>query len=243
MRIAQTARSERLYLSCSATPRSVSTPRAVTLENVRVRRAVNSLEYRGAAYLRAHSFSVFPGDQASDFARAAYLRMRTDEKCDEIEAAVLLTSPVVLPLIVTATSPEGLGLPALCIPHDAPAPPEWIVGTLDVNIGPKLPSEELIGTLPQVSGAALTKRAYLSNVCTLAEVRRRGLAQRLVTGAVELAAERGVEHLYVHVIHDNHAARNLYIERCGFEIEAEEREAVARALNRPRRLLLHRLLS
>jgi ribosomal protein S18 acetylase RimI-like enzyme len=243
MRIARSTPLQRLQPSCSTTPRSISTPRALALENVRVRRALNSLEYRGAAYLRAHSFSVFPDAQAGDFARAAFLRMRADEKWEEIEAAVQLTSPIVLPLIVSATADEGLGVPALCIPHDAPAPPEWILGTLDVNIGPKLPSEELIGSLPPSFGAAATKRAYLSNVCTLQEVRRRGLAQRLVTGAAELAAERGVEHLYVHVIHDNHAARQLYTERCGFEIEGEEKEATARALNRPRRLLLHRRLT
>lgn len=233
--------SQRPHPSCSATTRPITAALAPALENVQVRRALNSLEYRGAAYLRAHCFSVIP--EASEYARAAYLSMRSDEKWQEIEAAVQLTSPVVLPLIVTATAAEGLGLPVLCLPREAPAPPEWILGTLDVNIGPKLPSEELIGTLPPASGAAATQRAYLSNVCTLPEVRRRGLAQRLVAGAAALAAERGVRHLYVHVIHDNEPARRMYIERCGFEVEAEEREAVARALNRPRRLLLHRSLA
>lgn len=51
-----------------------------------------------------------------------------------------------------------------------------------------------------------------------------------------------MRHLYVHVEAQNEAARQLYCEQCGFEVEAEESENTARALNRPRRLLLHRVL-
>lgn len=45
----------------------------------------------------------------------------------------------------------------------------------------------------------------------------------------------------MHVVHDNAAARQLY-GRLGFELETEETEAFARALRRPRRLLLHKAL-
>lgn len=51
----------------------------------------------------------------------------------------------------------------------------------------------------------------------------------------------GVEHLYVHVVADNTPAHNLYLS-LGYEQEAEETEAFARALRRPRRLLLHKQL-
>lgn len=64
----------------------------------------------------------------------------------------------------------------------------------------------------------------------------------LIEAAAAEAARRGVEHLYVHVAADNAAARQLYLEQCGFSVEAEESENVARALNRPRRLLLWRPL-
>lgn len=51
----------------------------------------------------------------------------------------------------------------------------------------------------------------------------------------------GVEHMYVHVVHDNAAAQQLY-SSMGYEQETEETEGFARALRRPRRLLLHKQL-
>jgi ribosomal protein S18 acetylase RimI-like enzyme len=51
-----------------------------------------------------------------------------------------------------------------------------------------------------------------------------------------------LQHLYVHVVADNIAARRLYEDKLGFEIEKEEKEALARSLNRPRRLLLQKQL-
>lgn len=116
-----------------------------------------------------------------------------------------------------------------------------MVGTLDVNIGPKLDSEELIGQLP--SGPEVrNKRAYLSNVCVLGAARRQGIAKALIDTACRVSQERGVQHLYVHVAVDNPPAMDLYQRACGFELEAEEDENFARALNRPRRLLLHQAL-
>ena len=50
----------------------------------------------------------------------------------------------------------------------------------------------------------------------------------------------GVSDLYVHVTSTNAAARQLYVQRCGFAVERRELEAVARGLGRPARLLLHR---
>lgn len=48
--------------------------------------------------------------------------------------------------------------------------------------------------------------------------------------------------MYVHVIHDNTAAQQLY-SSMGYMQETEETEALAHALRRPRRLLLHKQLS
>lgn len=48
----------------------------------------------------------------------------------------------------------------------------------------------------------------------------------------------GVEYLYVHVVADNSPALELYRNVCGFEVEAQEAEGYARALQRPRRMLL-----
>jgi ribosomal protein S18 acetylase RimI-like enzyme len=53
-------------------------------------------------------------------------------------------------------------------------------------------------------------RAYLSNVCVAKAARRRGLAQRLILAACAVAGEAGVTHMYVHVVHDNVPALQLY---------------------------------
>lgn len=53
-----------------------------------------------------------------------------------------------------------------------------------------------------------------------------------------MCARAGVEYLYVHVVADNAPALELYRSGCAFEVEAEESEAYARALQRPRRMLL-----
>jgi tmRNA-binding protein len=55
------------------------------------------------------------------------------------------------------------------------------------------------------------------------------------------AAAAGVEHMYVHVVADNAPAHSLYLS-LGYQQEAEEAEAFAHALRRPRRLLLHKQL-
>lgn len=117
--------------------------------------------------------------------------------------------------------------------------PEFVVGTLDITIGPKLPAEELIGRMPEDGQG----RAYLSNVCVLESVRRQGIARQMINAACEKAKECHVECMYVHVIESNTSARKLYEARCGFDIEQEENAGIARALNRPKRLLLRRSLS
>lgn len=76
----------------------------------------------------------------------------------------------------------------------------------------------------------------------LSAARRQGIASNLIEEACKLSLERGVEHMYVHVVADNEPARLLYENHCGFTIEQQENESTARALNRPRRLLLHRAL-
>lgn len=116
-------------------------------------------------------------------------------------------------------------------------------------------------------------RAYLSNVCVAKAARGLGVGKQLLRAAEELVVRPADEggllavplpplaedasdadendanddnssfHLYVHVVHDNAAARALYEGGGGgFRVEAEETEAFARGLARPRRLLLHKRL-
>ena len=113
----------------------------------------------------------------------------------------------------------------------------YFVMRLKLPAGARLPSEELAGTLPSGS-AARQGRAYLSNVCTAPGARRQGIAAALVAAAVAHARAAGVQQLYVHVMHRNAAARQLYVQRCGFVVQQEEGEAQAVALSRPTRMLL-----
>eukprot|EP00878_Enallax_costatus_P041991 GHUV01048935.1.p2 GENE.GHUV01048935.1~~GHUV01048935.1.p2 ORF type:complete len:182 (+),score=35.88 GHUV01048935.1:1117-1662(+) len=119
-------------------------------------------------------------------------------------------------------------------------PPQIVIGTLDINQGSVLPAEELVGRLPTEGQA--TRRAYLSNVCVATAARRQGVAAALMIEAEQVALDMGVQHMYVHVIYDNTAAQRLY-NSLGYEQETEETESFARALRRPRRLLLHKQLT
>lgn len=114
--------------------------------------------------------------------------------------------------------------------------PQLVIGTLDINQGVRLPSEELMGMRPSTSPAR--RRAYLSNVCVAHSARRQGIAAQLIDSAKWLAAAAGAAQLYVHVRTRNTAALALYTQRCGFAVERRETESEGQALGRPPRVLL-----
>ena len=218
-----------------------------------MREAAGTAELRAVSYLRAQSFYSCPPDR-SEFSKRSFLRMKADATWAELERRAAGEDAAadgwvaVTTLIAVATSTGGgggvqdlradLADGSCTLPARDGASPSVVVGGLDVNVGAKLPAEELIGREPAGGGAALL-RAYLSNVCVLPAARRRGLGKALVLDGARRAAAAGVSDLYVHVVADNEPARRLYQAQCGFQVEQEEGEAVARALNRPRRLLLH----
>ena len=225
------------------------------------RQAVSTAEYRAAGFLRADSFFTPRPvqkilDRTSSYFTRRAIQFKADEKWHELEDLVAANSnhpqhQKTIPILATSTEPpseQGTTL-SLNIPEDAQvclgsSNNVYAVATLDVNIGIKLPSEELIGTLPISLECAATKRAYLSNVCTLKTLRQQGIALHLIQYAIDtVCRQHSIRHVYVHVVHTNEPALSLYTKHCGFEIESEEKPSVARALNRPRRLLLHRSLS
>lgn len=112
-----------------------------------------------------------------------------------------------------------------------------------MTVGIKLPAEELIGKYPEDITLAAIERAYLSNVCVLRQVRRQGIAHQILEQACSYAYDVGARHMYVHVVEENNAARALYENKCGFTVEQIENASMARSLNRPRRILLHKALS
>ena len=73
-----------------------------------------------------------------------------------------------------------------------------IVGSIDVELTDVLGGQPLVGP----SGAQ-GRRAYLSNVCTAAAARRRGVGQQLLEAATDAARGMGAEALYVHALYVN----------------------------------------
>ncbi|EFJ45206.1 hypothetical protein VOLCADRAFT_106017 [Volvox carteri f. nagariensis] len=123
----------------------------------------------------------------------------------------------------------------------SPRPRRLVVGSLDLNVGHTLPSEELIGRHPQFDPRH--RRAYLSNVCVAPAARRLGVARSLLRHVEEVARGAGVQWLYVHVVANNTPAVALYCNALGFQVEQSESEGYARALQRPPRLLLAKCLT
>jgi ribosomal protein S18 acetylase RimI-like enzyme len=211
---------------------------------------------RGASYLRAFSFGSYPPGR-SEYAKRSHLLMTAADALQQMESgldAALGESffTVVATLTRDQISGDTDALNELDdaiskgvhvhLPSGTEGEVQYVCGTLDVTIGAKLPSEELIGRRPDSYFIDKEKRGYLSNVCVLKPLRKRGIAQCLIQGACSFAQELGVSHMYVHVVEDNVAARKLYEDKCRFQVEQKESANVARGLNRPQRLLLYKNL-
>jgi ribosomal protein S18 acetylase RimI-like enzyme len=204
-----------------------------------VREARDSADFRAAAGLRAFSFYTYPSGR-SDFAQASHQRMKADAEWAALSEKTAGTDPVwaccqVTCLLALADEASGQLLQHAPVPGVSWRVPDGAVcGTLDLNRGPQLPSEQLRGR----EGAGEGERAYISNVAVLPAARRRGVARELIAEAQRRAAQAGVRALYVHVAADNESARALYAS-AGFEVEAEEK---AESPGQPPHLLLLRRL-
>ncbi|CAI7747874.1 unnamed protein product [Closterium sp. NIES-54] len=214
---------------------------ASSLCTVRVEEAVSSTELRAAASLRSFCFFTCPPDRSSEFVeRHLFMKAMEEAQCLEDKVAGLLPGFNRVSCLV-ATVPESSG--AILQPGQEPGASlqvaqGWVVGTLDLNLGLRLPGENLGGKYPDKGLHLESRRAYLSNVCVAPAARRLGVAYRLMQSAQDLARSWGVEHLYVHVVKNNDPARLLYL-KSGYEVEQEEKANVARSMGRPARLLLH----
>ena len=98
--------------------------------------------------------------------------------------------------------------------------PSRLFGTLPFRFLVAVRGDELVGST-MVSGAG--KAGYISSVMVAPDLRRRGLATKLVTTAVEYIQGRGEERAVLHVVTTNMPAIGVY-SKLGFE----EFERVAR---------------
>ena len=231
----------------SSSSSSSSRPRASLEFTLEV--TEDAADIRAAAACRALAFANYPSDR-STFAIRSAIAMKIDAESAALGRKIHGGSPAeggevghddieVVCIVARAPCvgelPVGFDLRALdpqCL-SVRECGSSIVVGSLDVNVGANLPSEELLGTLS--SG----RRAYLSNVSVLDPARRQGVARALIERAMQLGAELGLETMYVHVKVSNVAAQNLY-SSAGFEIESRENRSVETTLGREPRLLLRR---
>lgn len=83
---------------------------------------------------------------------------------------------------------------------------------------------------------------YLSNLAVRPTYRRRGVANQLLLSCERVALEWGFQDLYLHVLENNHQARQLYF-KLGYRLHKVDLSWTTWLLGRPRQLFLHKRLS
>ena len=108
--------------------------------------------------------------------------------------------------------------------------------------------DELAGTVEMAlrsidPWAKLSSRyLYLSNLAVRPTHRRRGVAGQLLINCERVALSWGFQDLYLHVLENNHQARQLYF-NLGYRLHQVDSSWSSVLLGRPRQLFLHKHLS
>ncbi|TAG93547.1 MAG: GNAT family N-acetyltransferase [Oscillatoriales cyanobacterium] len=108
--------------------------------------------------------------------------------------------------------------------------PESIAGTVEVALRSRLAWQLPSSDYP-----------YLSNLAVHPEYRRQGVAQQLLSSCEQTVREWGFSEVYLHVLENNHAARQLYYQT-GYRLEQVEWDWSCWLLGQPRRLFLRKKL-
>lgn len=108
--------------------------------------------------------------------------------------------------------------------------------------------DELAGTLEMALRSTdpwakpSSRYLYLSNLAVRPTHRRRGVAGQLLLNCERVALSWGFQDLYLHVLENNHQARQLYFKQ-GYRLHQVDSSWSAWLLGRPRQLFLHKHLS
>lgn len=109
---------------------------------------------------------------------------------------------------------------------------EEIAGTVEISLRSP-PSWK-----PQTS-----QYVYISNLAVSQSCRRQGVAKQLLLACDRTAQEWGFKQISLHVLEDNHQARQLYL-KTGYQLcEVEPSYGAWKLLRRPKRLLLQKNLA
>lgn len=80
---------------------------------------------------------------------------------------------------------------------------------------------------------------YLSNLAVHSSYRRQGVAAQLLLSCDRIALSWGLGDLYLHVLENNHSARQLYF-KLGYKLYEVDSSWSTWLFRRPRQLLLHK---
>lgn len=80
---------------------------------------------------------------------------------------------------------------------------------------------------------------YISNLAVHPKHRRQGVARQLLLDCERVALSWGFDDLYLHVLENNHQARQLYFQM-GYQLHQVDSRLSVWLLRRPRQLLLHK---
>jgi ribosomal protein S18 acetylase RimI-like enzyme len=83
---------------------------------------------------------------------------------------------------------------------------------------------------------------YLSNLAVHPKYRRHGVASELLLSSEKVSREWGFQDLYLHVLENNHHARQLYF-KLGYKAHKLESHWNTFLIKRPRQILLHKHLN
>lgn len=84
-----------------------------------------------------------------------------------------------------------------------------------------------------------SRHLYLSNLAVRPTYRRRGVAGQLLLNCERVALSWGFQDLYLHVLENNHQARQLYF-KLGYRLHRVDSSWRALLLGQPRQLFLHK---
>ena len=108
--------------------------------------------------------------------------------------------------------------------------------------------ELLLGTVelalrsPPYFSKSTSEYPYISNLAVRKSCRRQGVARQLLLACERTSLEWGFPDLYLHVLENNHEARQLYL-KAGYQLRLVEPSCGAWFFGRPKRLFLHKHLT
>jgi len=128
-------------------------------------------------------------------------------------------------------SPHTICLVAVAASSNEAGASEYIAGTVEMAL-----------RSPSYWQPKVREYPYISNLAVRRSFRRQGVAMQLLHSCEQTAIEWGFGDLYLHVLENNHQARQLYL-KTGYQLHQVDRSFGSCVLGQPRRLFLRKYLT